>query len=176
MALDTQGPKTLASATRTAGRRKRLIVRGESAKPGTSSHSNQHPNASSRTLRLRVGHNGSVDATELRNDLVDAPRTQWVRLVAQWIEWATVDRTLDPDSEPDLTDDPARDALVAAAMAYVSQQRDIPVPSWTSKPARRLDRFWHPGPTALLPNALVHAPEAFFARGVLIERDSLVSV
>ena len=117
-----------------------------------------------------------MDAVELRDDLVEAPRTQWVRLVAQWIDWAAGDDAFEPDTEPDLSGDRARDALVAAATAYVSQQRDIPVPEWTSKPVRRLDRLWHPGPVELLPNALVHAPQAFFARGVLIERDSLASI
>lgn len=48
-------------------------------------------------------------------------------------------------------------------------------PAWTIGPARMSEVFWHPGPPALFPNALVHAPGELAVRGVFIEADSLVS-
>jgi hypothetical protein len=78
--------------------------------------------------------------------------------------------------DPGLTGLPVIDALVASAVESVALQRREESPKWTSDPARFFDHFWYPGPRALFPWALAHAPAPFQIRGVLIEADSLVSV
>ncbi len=117
-----------------------------------------------------------MDACELAADLASADEVEVVRLVADWIHRAILSDDLDLDLEPPLDGRPHLDALVAAAAAHVAHRRDVPVPRWTIGPTRMSDVFWHPGPAALFPNALVHAPGAFAVRGVFIEADSLVSI
>lgn len=96
---------------------------------------------------------------------------EYVRFVADWLA-----RAEGLDVTPDLTGVREIDALVAAAAAHVAFTTGAPVPAWTAQAERTCDPLWYPGPDALLPNALVHSPVSFFARGVLVEADSLVSV
>ncbi len=49
-------------------------------------------------------------------------------------------------------------------------------PAWTEEPSGCLRTLWHPGPDALLTNALVPSPLLFKLHGILIERDFLVSL
>ena len=96
---------------------------------------------------------------------------EYVRFVADWLQHGNR-----LDVAPALTGAREVDALVAAAAAHVAFTAGHPVPAWTAEPTRSCDPVWYPGPDALLPNALVHSPVSFFARGVLVEADSLVSV
>lgn len=108
---------------------------------------------------------------ELADTLVGLTPPEYVRFVAHWMLHAS-----DLDQAADLTGVPEIDALVAAAAAQVAADRGEPVASWTNESTRFVRNFWYPGPGALFPNALVHSPQAFFLHGVLVERDSLVSV
>jgi hypothetical protein len=65
---------------------------------------------------------------------------------------------------------------VAAAAAEVARQRGERPPAWANQADRRTQTFWYPGPAALFPNALVHAPLAFRSRGVFIDAASLRSL
>lgn len=116
----------------------------------------------------------AVDATELAEDLATAGEHELVRLVADWIDRALRAEDLDLSVEPPLDGRSPLDALVAAAAAYVARTRSMPTPNWTIGTSRRSEQFWHPGPPALFPNALVHAPGEFAIRGVFIEAASLV--
>lgn len=108
---------------------------------------------------------------ELADTLVALTPPEYVRFVADWMLHAT-----DLDQAPGLTGVPEIDALVAAAAAQVAMDRNEPASTSTGEPDRVMRNFWYPGPDALFPNALVHSPLAFFVHGVLVERDSLVSV
>lgn len=94
-----------------------------------------------------------------------------VRVVADWLGRGVIS-----DVAPALTGSAVRDALVAAAVAHLARIRGVPVPRWTHEESRALPRFWHPGPDAFFAYALAHSPAEFAARGILVERDSLVSV
>lgn len=119
-----------------------------------------------------------MDARELARTLAEAGDAEVVRFVADWIDRAlTAERgDLDLAAEPSLDGRSHIDALVAAAAAHVARHLGQPAPSWTIGPERLADTFWHPGPPALFPNALVHAPGEFAVRGVFIEAASLESV
>lgn len=103
--------------------------------------------------------------------LVEVTPPEYVRFVADWMTHAEA-----LDHGPALTGVPEIDALVAAAAAHVAAERGEAAPEWTTEPARSMRNFWYLGPDSLFPNALVHSPLAFFVHGVLVERDSLVSV
>ncbi len=117
-----------------------------------------------------------MDATSLTSDLRSASEEDLVRLVADWISRATTAAQLDLHVEPPLDGRRHIDALVAAGAAEVARQRGQKAPTWTTTSDRRTETFWYPGPAALFPNALVHAPLAFRSRGVFIEAASLQSV
>jgi len=108
---------------------------------------------------------------QLANTLSEVTGSEYVRFVAHWLTEAT-----DLDQTPDLTGTPVVDALVAAAAAHVTFNRDGQVPAWTEEAGRSLPTLWYPGPDALFPNALVHSPLLFTLHGVLIEAHSLTSV
>lgn len=108
---------------------------------------------------------------DLADTLVALTPPEYVRFVADWMV-----RAGELDQAPGLTGVPEIDALVAAAAAQVAADRGELVAAWTNEPTRFTRNFWYPGPDALFPNALVHSPLAFFLHGVLVERDSLVSV
>lgn len=117
-----------------------------------------------------------MDAQSLAVDLSSAPDESLVRVVADWIGRGVKASELDLSSEPPIDGRRHVDALIAAAAAEVARRRGQSAPSWTEKPNRRTETFWHPGPAALFPNALVHAPLAFRSRGVFVEAASLQSV
>lgn len=100
-----------------------------------------------------------------------ADEASLVRVVADWLTNGTL-----TDVPPALTDSPIRNALAAAAVAHLARTRGLPVPRWTHEASRALPRFWHPGCDEFFAYALAHAPAEFAARGILVERDSLVSV
>ncbi len=110
-------------------------------------------------------------ALDLVAALADAPESDYVRIVADWLTRGTVTSV-----DPGLTGTAVIDALVAAAVAHLARRGDIPVPGWTSAPTRVLRSFWHPGSDRFFAWSLAHAPAEFAIRGVLIEQDSLVSV
>lgn len=107
----------------------------------------------------------------LADTLIEVTPPEYARFVAHWL--IDADRL---DQTPELTGDGVVDALVAAAAAHLQFEATETVPLWTEEPRRSLDALWYLGPDALFPNALVHAPLLFTLHGVLIERDSLVSV
>lgn len=117
-----------------------------------------------------------MDAQGLAAALRDADEDQLVRLVADWMARAGRADDLDLHVAPLLTGRRHIDALVAAAAAQVARGRGEVTPAWTVGVERTTEVFWYPGPAALFPNALVHAPGEFAIRGVFIESDSLVSV
>lgn len=100
-----------------------------------------------------------------------ADESNLVRITADWLTHGAI-----TDDAPALTDSPVRDALVAAAVAHLARTQGLPVPRWTNEAGRALPRFWHPGRDEFFAYALAHAPAEFAARGLLVERDSLVSV
>ena len=117
-----------------------------------------------------------VDACSLAADLAGAADGDVVRLVADWMDRAGRADDLDLDTEPPLDGRRHLDALVGAAAAQVARRLGRPTPGWTISSTRRTDAFWHPGPPSLFPNALVHSPGEFAARGLLIEASSLECV
>lgn len=112
--------------------------------------------------------------------LVDAldqsPASDFVRLVADWLQRVSRNPEVDLSAAPRLTGNVIVDALVAAAVAHACFSHGGTVPSWTTEPQRRTETLWYPGPDALLPHALVHTPLSFSLRGLLVEADSLESV
>lgn len=110
-------------------------------------------------------------AGDLAKTLSSVDEASLVRVVADWLRHGTVS-----DEAPPLTGSAIADALVAAAVAHLARSRGVPVPRWTHEASRALPRFWHPGDDAFFAYALAHAPAEFAARGILIERGSLVSV
>jgi len=110
-------------------------------------------------------------ASDLAATLAASPQSDYVRIVADWLARGSV-----TGPAPTLSGDRLRDALVAAAVAHRARVAGMAVPEWTHEPGRALDTLWHPGRDAFFAHALAHAPSEFAIRGVLIERDSLVSV
>lgn len=108
---------------------------------------------------------------ELAHTLAAVTPPEYVRFVADWLT-----RADELEQVPPLTGVAEIDALVAAATMHVAVERGEKTPGWTEEPSRFMRNFWYIGPDALFPNALVHSPLAFFLHGVLVERDSLVSV
>lgn len=108
-------------------------------------------------------------AQDLVESLARSSEDSYVRLVAHWMTGGEV-----TDVEPARTDFEVVDALVAAAVAHLAQTQGLAAPIWTN--TRRLRSFWHPGRDAFFAHALLHAPQAFVNRGLLIEADSLESV
>lgn len=113
----------------------------------------------------------SYTASDLALTLSSVDDASLVRVVADWLDHGTVS-----DEAPRLTGSAVRDALVAAAVAHLARLRGMPAPRWTHEEIRTLPRFWHPGHDAFFAYALAHAPAEFAARGILVERGSLVSI
>lgn len=65
--------------------------------------------------------------------------------------------------EPPLTDSRAVDTILAAVVAYVCDQRDLPEPDWCSADTRTCPRPW---PTMQIPRR--RAPEAFTSRRIYL--------
>ena len=108
---------------------------------------------------------------DLAATLAASTEDDYVRVVADWLTHGEV-----TDIAPPLTGKRVPDALVAGATAYLARRRGQSVPAWTNETKRLLESFWHPGRNAFFAYALAHAPAELAARGILIERDSLVSV
>lgn len=80
-------------------------------------------------------------------------------------------------SEPESTKDAAWDAAIAALVAWRLREEGLPLPEWVSRPERFLGT---PVTLAVDPADPVPAasqvPEEFLRRGVLVWRDTFVSV
>ena len=80
-------------------------------------------------------------------------------------------------TEPELTGSKTWDGAIAALVEYRLNQEGVPSPTWTSAPARRLERA---RPLAVDPADPVppraEVPTEFLEHGVLVWRDSLESV
>lgn len=94
-----------------------------------------------------------------------------MRVVADWLIHGEVSV-----APPVRSGDAVVDALAAAAVAHLARGRGQAPPAWTRAHDRLLDAFWHPGGDRFFAYSLAHAPSEFAARGVIVERDSLVSV
>ncbi|GAB3750941.1 hypothetical protein [Microlunatus parietis] len=110
-------------------------------------------------------------AADLAATLMATSETNYVRVVADWLEHGEVSQV-----EPAQTGDLLVDALAAAAVAHLARQNGTEPPAWTLTPERALPAFWHPGSDRFFAYSLAHAPAEFAARGVLVEQDSLASV
>lgn len=113
--------------------------------------------------------NVAYSVQQLVEALLDSEPDRYVRLVAHWLSNGVVE-----EAEPAPTGDAQLDALVAAAVAHLAVERDEPVPGWTT--TRVLDAFWHPGDDRWFAYCLPRTPQAFLNRGILVDRDSLVTV
>ena len=108
---------------------------------------------------------------ELARLLSDASRSEWWRLVAEFLEeyrWEPMDsRHQLLDAEPPSTGDPRWDVLLAALAEHLAARDGRGAPPWSE--SRRLERFWFPFNTpAARVDAVVHAPAAFRRRGVFV--------
>lgn len=110
-------------------------------------------------------------AADLVATLAASPEESYVRVVADWLAHGEV-----TSSGPELTGHPVVDALAAAGTAHLARLNRTEAPAWTTDPARVLSSFWHPGSDRFFAYSLAHAPAEFAARGIIVERDSLVSV
>lgn len=108
---------------------------------------------------------------DLAAALTSSPQSDYVRVVAHWLAHGEID-----DSEPQPTGNALVDALVASAVAHLARLGNAPIPSWTHDSQRCLDALWHLGSDRFFAYALAHTPAEFLVRGVIVERDSLVSV
>lgn len=81
------------------------------------------------------------------------------------------------DSDPGSTGDRRWDALVGGVAEMLAREFDVAVPGWASAPSRRLDSIWFVGRARSTRSfALLEAPPALAARGVLLTAASLSSV
>lgn len=108
---------------------------------------------------------------DLAATLAAADEASYVRIVADWLTHGVAYETAPP-----LTGKPVCDALVAAAVAHLARTTGMTPPSWTHDPSRALDSLWYAGKDSFFAYALAHSPAEFAARGILVERESLVSV
>jgi hypothetical protein len=111
----------------------------------------------------------SVD--DLVATLLASEESSYVRVVADWLVHGEVGFT-----PPARSGERIVDALAAAAVAHLARTQGQAPPAWTRAHDRLLDAFWHPGGDRFFAYSLAHAPAEFAARGVIVERDSLVSV
>ncbi len=118
---------------------------------------------------FRYGRGVTFAAQDLVSTLAAVDEDSYVRVVAQWLVHGRVDPV-----DPGRSGRPVVDALVAAATAHLARQQGVDPPRWTA--GRALDAFWHPGDDRFFAYSLAHAPAEFAVRGVIVERDSLVSV
>lgn len=106
---------------------------------------------------------------QLAETLTRSPESNFVRVVARWLDYGEV-----TDTPPTPTGSDLVDALVAAAVAHRAHLLGVDAPPWTNE--ARLNCFWHPGEDVFFANALANSPQAFANRGILIESASLESV
>jgi hypothetical protein len=113
----------------------------------------------------------AITLAELARLLSGASRSEWWRLVAEFLEeyrWEpTESRHQLLAAEPSSTGDPRWDVLLAALAEHLAARDGRGAPPWSE--SRRLERFWFPFNTpAARVDAVVHAPAAFRRRGVFV--------
>lgn len=120
-------------------------------------------------------------AAEIRHALARDDRALAFRLFIQMNDHLVAERGLLRGilavTEPELTGSKTWDAAIAALVEYRLNQEGVPSPTWTSAPARRLERA-RPllvDPADPLP-LRADVPAEFLEHGVLVWRDSLESV
>lgn len=118
-----------------------------------------------------MSKNRIYSASDLAETLLELREAQYVRFAAHWLDHGIIE-----SPEPELTGNAVVDALVAATVAYAAQLQGLEPPRWTEKDERRLEALWYPGVVGLFSWSLAHTPAAFFLRGIVVERDSLVSI
>lgn len=109
----------------------------------------------------------------------DADTKHRLRLVFEFLRGAGeegADVVLLTAKRPDLTGDPRFDALLGAIAEDLCCRANQTVPGWAGRPERFLDGAWwvSPLPSAKA-GALVHTPDSYRRRGIMIERRDLAS-
>ncbi|NUS45023.1 MAG: helix-turn-helix transcriptional regulator [Mycobacteriaceae bacterium] len=126
-------------------------------------------------------------AVDVRQSLDTAGASESLRQVIQFVddtarlEAAEVSTRI--REEPDSVGDSRWDALLAGIAEYVGRRAGVATPGWASAPGRFLHRFWfviedvlsRPAP-GLAAHSFVSSPPELAARGVFLDRASLVSV
>ena len=74
---------------------------------------------------------------------------------------------------PPSTQDPRWDALIAATVEYVADQRDTTVPAWTEQEWRRCEEWYFSGIAELSEQERADSPEPFARRGVFLVTEDL---
>jgi hypothetical protein len=113
----------------------------------------------------------AMTLSELARLLSGASRSEWWRLVAEFLEeyqWEPMEsRRHLLAAEPSSTGDQRWDVLLAALAEHLAARDGRGAPPWSE--SRRLERFWFPFNTpAARVDAVVHAPAAFRRRGVFV--------
>jgi hypothetical protein len=102
-----------------------------------------------------------------------------LRLVRQFV--MDLDHSDNPAAlfvnEPPLTGDPRWDAMIAGVVEDYAFHHDLPKPAWAFAPCRFLSAWWFfTSIPAMRPYQMVHTPAALSARGVFLDRASLINV
>jgi hypothetical protein len=105
----------------------------------------------------------------LRDQLLSSQESDYVRIIATWLQ-----RSKDLTSAATPSGNKVVDALTAAAVAYAARNRKQEIPAWTD--GHEVEQFWFSGPSWALPTCLVNTPGDFMAKGLIVEKQSLVSV
>lgn len=109
---------------------------------------------------------------------IDDMRNFWVCIGDFLDDWYAANRDQREEmlrEEPPKTGDPRFDAYLAALAEHLAVTCNLPVPEWTGKPERFLDRFWFPTAfKSLHATALVESPAAFRRRGIFIDRTAFM--
>lgn len=111
----------------------------------------------------------TISPQALSDALASASPDDYVRIIASWL-----DSYGDLDQRPQPSGKELIDVLVAASSAYAAIQHGEQEPEWTR--GIRLSSYWHPGVEGLFAWSFTHTPASFKNRGIIIERDSLLSV
>ncbi len=83
-------------------------------------------------------------------------------------------RFLDLISEPPpSTQDPRWDALIAATVEYVADQRGMTIPVWTEQEWRKCEEWYFSGITELAEQERANSPKPFVKRGVYLVTEDL---
>ncbi|HYI62269.1 MAG TPA: hypothetical protein VEW93_10755 [Acidimicrobiales bacterium] len=121
-------------------------------------------------------------AERVRHRLMAAEHAAAFREVVQFVDdFAAFDPEMSRaavEEEPPTTGDLRWDALIAAAVDWVSSVRHWPAPAWTSGARWKLDApGWVVSPYERLhPSIREQTPEEFARHGVYVDRASLQSV
>ncbi|MGC8465685.1 MAG: hypothetical protein ACP5O0_07120 [Acidimicrobiales bacterium] len=130
------------------------------------------------------GYDGSMNVGVLAKAIQDdifhgRSQGSTLRLVRQFV--MDLDRADDPAAlfaeKPPHTGDPRWDALIAGVVEDYAFHHGLPSPSWTFAPDRFLAYWWFfTSFTSMRAHAIVHTPAALSARGVFLDRASLINV